>query len=240
MQAGSWLAGGLILSVLSAAQANGSERPPVDLLLVLANDTSGSVYQGDLMRRRDAYRAAMTHPRVLHAVQSGPFRRIAVAYVEWSGDKKQRLLVDWMIIDGPRTAALFSARMSGVRYRSFAGGTAIGSALDFCVGIIKRAPFVAERAVIDISGDGTDNGERDVQRARDDAVRQGIVINGLPTARDEPTFWDPTHTHPPGGLPAYYRNNVAGGPGSFVVPVDGRDLFRDAILKKFIAEIAFR
>jgi hypothetical protein len=206
----------------------------------LANDTSGSVYQEDLVGARNAYRAMMTHPRVLHAVQSGPFKRIAVAYVEWSGDEKQTLLVDWMIVDGPRTAALFSSRMLGVRYRSFAGGTAIGSALDFCVRIIERAPFIAERAIIDISGDGTNNGKRDVQLARDYAVQQGVVINGLPTVRDEPIPWDPAHTHPPGGLPAYYRKNVAGGLGSFVLQVDSRGLFREAILKKFIAEIAFR
>jgi hypothetical protein len=235
-----WQAGGVILSILSSTVASASERPPVDLLLVLANDTSGSVYQDDLVRTRDAYRAAMLHPRVLRAVRSGPSRRIAVAYVEWSGDQKQALLVDWMIIDGPQTAALFSDRLSEVRYRSFAGGTAIGSALDFCVRIIARAPFTAERAVIDISGDGTDNGARDVRLARDDAVRQGIVINGLPTVRDEPSPWNADHTHPPGGLPAYYRNNVAGGLGSFVVQVDSRDLIREAILKKFIAEIAFR
>jgi hypothetical protein len=182
----------------------------------------------------------MTHPRVLHAIQSGPFKRIAVAYVEWSGDKKQALLVDWMMVDGPRTAALFSARMSGVRYRSFADGTAIGSALDFCMRVIQHAPFIAERAVIDIAGDGTNNGKRAVQLARDDAVRQGVVINGLPTARNEPIPWDPTHTHPPGGLPTYYRKNVAGGLGSFVLQVNSHDLFREAVLKKFIAEIAFR
>jgi hypothetical protein len=235
-----WQAGGVILSILSSTVAIASERPPVDLLLVLANDTSGSVYQDDLVRTRDAYRAAMLHPRVLRAVRSGPSRRIAVAYVEWSGEQKQALLVDWMIVDGPQTAALFSDRLSEVRYRSFAGGTAIGSALDFCVRIITRAPFTAERAVIDISGDGINNGTRDVRLARDDAVRQGIVINGLPTVRDEAVPWNPEHTHPPGGLPAYYRNNVAGGLGSFVVQVDNRDLIRDAILKKFIAEIAFR
>jgi hypothetical protein len=68
-----WLAGGLILSIVSTTAADMSERLPVDLLLVLANDTSGSVYQDDLVRTRNAYRAAMTHPRVLHAVQSGPF-----------------------------------------------------------------------------------------------------------------------------------------------------------------------
>jgi hypothetical protein len=145
-----------------------------------------------------------------------------------------------MIVDGPRTAPLFSARMLGVRYRSFADGTAIGSALDFCVRLIERAPFIAERVVIDISGDGTNNGKRDVQLARDDAVQQGVVINGLPTVRDDLIPWDPAHTHPPGGLSTYYRKNVAGGQRSFVLQVDSRDLFREAILKKFIAEIAFQ
>ena len=29
--------------------------------------------------------------------------------------------------------------------------------------------------------------------------------------------WNPEHTNPPGGLAQYYRDNVTGGPGAFVI-----------------------
>ena len=36
-----------------------------------------------------------------------------------------------------------------------------------------------------------------------------------PSATRNP--WNPEHTNPPGGLDEYYRRNVTGGPGSFVM-----------------------
>lgn len=238
-----WLhvAVGLIFLILSASvTAKTSPKPIVDLLLVLATDTSGSVYQEDLVQTREAYSFALNDPRVLRAVRSGPHRRIAVAYVEWSGDKKQALLLDWTIIDSAGSAALFAERMRHVRFRSFADGTAIGSAIDFCVKVIRASPYYAERAVIDISGDGTNNGTRPVEAARDEAVRAGITINGLPVIVKEPLWWNPEHTNPQGGLDRYYYMYVVGGPGAFVLPAEYFLSFRDALIRKFIAEIASR
>ena len=45
-------------------------------------------------------------------------------------------------------------------------------------------------------------------------------------------------THPPGGLDEYYRKNVTGGPGSFVVVVEGFQTFAEAMINKLIREIA--
>jgi hypothetical protein len=50
--------------------------------------------------------------------------------------------------------------------------------------------------------------------------------------------WNADHTNPPGGLDAYYRNNVIGGPGSFVMVAENFSSFGQAILSKLIAEIA--
>ena len=48
----------------------------------------------------------------------------------------------------------------------------------------------------------------------------------------------PEHTNPPGGLANYYRNNVVGGPGAFVLQAKDFNSFGEAIIKKLIAEIA--
>ena len=57
--------------------------------------------------------------------------------------------------------------------------------------------------------------------ARDEAVRDGISINGLPILA-------------PGSL----LLRLIGGPGAFMVSARSYDTFADAILKKLITEIA--
>ena len=48
------------------------------------------------------------------------------------------------------------------------------------------------------------------------------------------------HTNPPGGLAQYYRDNVIGGTGAFVVPIDDFNSFGDAMVRKLVTEIACR
>ena len=74
--------------------------------------------------------------------------------------------------------------------------------------------------------------------ARDEAVAQGITINGLVILSDRQVPWNAEHTNPPGGLENYYRENVTGGPGSFVMVAEDYQSFGRAIIKKMIAEIA--
>ena len=67
----------------------------------------------------------------------------------------------------------------------------------------------------------------------------GRVANGeVVILSDRPMAWNPEHTNPPGGLPNYFRDNVIGGPGAFVVVAEDFNSFGQAIVKKLIAEIA--
>ena len=52
------------------------------------------------------------------------------------------------------------------------------------------------------------------------------------------TVWAVTYTNPPGGLDHYYRTNVIGGPGAFVMVAKNFESFGDAIISKLIAEVA--
>ena len=78
--------------------------------------------------------------------------------------------------------------------------------------------------------------------ARDDAVAQGVTINGLVilSERSElpPLSWYADHTNPPGGMEAYYRSNVIGGPDLFVIVAENFNTFSQAFLNKLIAEVA--
>ena len=225
----------LLLAFSFACTARAAE--PVDLLLVLAADVSRSVDVTKFQLQRDGYAAAIANPRVLEAIRSGRNRKIAVAFVEWSGFGNQKVVIDWMAIDGPKAAQDFGARLLESP-RSFADRTSISGGIDFSVEQFARAPFASERRTIDVSGDGTNNAGRDVGQARDQALAAGIIINGLVILSETPLPWNPEHTNPPGGLANYYRNNVTGGPGSFVLEAQNFNSFGQAIIKKLVAEIA--
>jgi hypothetical protein len=222
-------------AIVLAPAARAAE--PVDLLLVLAADVSRSVDQEKFKLQREGYAAAIADPRVLEAIGAGRNRRIAVMFLEWSGLGNQRVVIDWTPIDGAKAAQEFGDRLLELP-RSFADRTSISGGIDFAVTQMARAPFTSGRHTIDVSGDGTNNAGRDVAQARDEALALGIVINGLVILSERPLAWNPEHTNPPGGLANYYRDNVTGGPGSFVLEAKDFNSFGQAIVRKMIAEIA--
>src|SRR5262245_36414437 len=230
----------LLLAVLTATfvlTTSAAAADPVDLLLVLASDVSRSVDAVKFKLQRDGYIAAISSPRVIEAIRSGPHGRIAVCFVEWSGIGAQKIVIDWMVIDGAKAGQEFASQLDEAQ-RSFADRTSISGGIDFAMAQLERAPFSAPRRTIDVSGDGTNNSGRDVTAARDDAVAQGVTINGLVILSEQPLSWNQDHTNPPGGLEAYYRNNVIGGPNSSVMVAEHFNSFGQAILNKLIAEVA--
>ena len=223
------------MALLVAPSARAAER--VDLLLVLAADVSRSVDSEKFKLQREGYAAAISDRRVLETISAGRHGRIAVLFLEWSGFGNQKVVIDWTPINGPKAAQEFGTRLLE-EPRSYADRTSISGGIDFAVTQFARAPFPAERHTIDVAGDGTNNAGRDVTRARDEALALGIAINGLVILSERPLPWNPEHTNPPGGLANYYRMNVTGGPGSFVLEAKDFNSFGQAIVKKMIAEIA--
>lgn len=221
--------------VLSGA-ARAAEQ--VDLLLVLASDVSRSVDTRKFQLQREGYAAALSNPRVVEAIRSGPHGRIAICFLEWSGATSQKLVIDWTIVSDAASARRIGDQMLELP-RSFADRTSISAGLEFAMSQLEHAPFEAPRRTIDVSGDGTNNSGRDIASVRDEVLNKGVTINGLVILSDTPLPWNPEHTNPPGGLDEYYRRNVTGGPGSFVMVADNHNSFGQAIVKKMIAEIAW-
>jgi hypothetical protein len=223
------------VAVMSGAPARAAEE--VDLLLVLSSDVSRSIDAQKFKLQRDGYAAALVNPRVIQAIRSGALGKIAVSFIEWSGVGAQKIIIDWTVIRDEATARDFSAQVVEAP-RSFADRTSISDGIDFAMRQLDRAPFHSGRHTIDISGDGTNNSGRDVADARDAAVARGVTINGLVILSERPMSWNADHTNPPGGLDNYYRNNVIGGPGAFVMVAENFNSFGQAFLNKLIAEIA--
>jgi len=219
-----------------SAPARAAEQ--VDLLLVLASDVSRSVDTRKFELQRQGYAAALSNPRVIEAIRSGPHGRIAICFIEWSGATSQKLVIDWTVVSDLASARKIGDQMLELP-RSFADRTSISAGLEFSMQHLTNAPFEAPRRTIDVSGDGTNNSGRDIASVRDEVLARGVTINGLVILSDAPLPWNPEHTNPPAGLDEYYRRSVTGGPGSFVMVAENHNSFGQAIIKKMIAEIAW-
>ncbi len=205
----------------------GQPEAMVDVALVLAIDVSGSVSDARMMLQRQGYCDALCHPGFVEAVRSGPTGRVALTFVQWSEMRRQEQSVDWRVIEDAVTARQF-AEAIGAADRPMPGWTSISAAIDYSVRLIAESGLTAQRKVIDVSGDGSNNDGRAVTAARDDAVAAGITVNGLPIVEVESELDD------------YYRRNVIGGPDAFVVVARNIDAFAEAVRRKLMVEVAGR
>src|SRR3954452_3355311 len=226
------LAGLLLLLAVRPVRAE-----DVDVALVLVTDVSRSVDDSEFKLEKDGYLSAFTNPKVIEAIQGGPLGKIAVAYVEFASSFEVRTVLDWMVIKDRASAKAFTQQLTAAR-RSFWGRTSISAGIDEAVQLLAENGLNATRRVIDVCGDGTNNAGREAGDARDDAIKTGITINGLAIINAHPMAWTFAHVQPPGGLANYYRENVTGGPGSFVLEVHDFHSFGEAMIHKLMQEIA--
>jgi hypothetical protein len=215
----------LIALLASAAPSLALAAPPVDLALVLAMDVSASVTTDRYELQRDGFAAAFRSPAVAEAIASGDRHAIAVTLVEWSGPSNQSQVIAWTIVDSAASAAAFGAAL-GEAPRAYSDFTSISAAVDYSVKLLQSSGFDTYRMVIDVSGDGSNNSGRPLGQAREEAIAAGITVNGLAILGNEP------------GLDGYYRENVIGGEGAFVVVAQDFSAFSNAILNKLVREIA--
>ncbi len=220
----------LTIATSAHAQAPAPQQSPtqaeVSIALVLAVDASGSVSNDRFELQKQGYAAAFRNPQVLNAIRSLDTQSIAVTMMQWTGPLLHVVVVDWTLIKDEATANALAAAIAAAPRQLFGGGTSISGAIDYSRLLLAQSPFHGARRIVDISGDGANNRGRPVTQARDEAVHDGVGINGLPILTLEPA------------LDHYYYDNVIGGPGAFMIPAANYDNFADAILKKLISEIA--
>lgn len=211
------------------------ESKRVDVELILAVDVSYSMDMEELAIQREGYAEAVVSSEFLQALKTGPNGRIAVTYFEWAASQDQKVIIAWRIIDGPESAGAVAAEILKAPLRR-ASRTSISGAINFGMGLFADNPYRGLRRVIDVSGDGPNNNGEPVTIARDAALAKGVVINGLPFMVKEPN----ASTMDIDNLDVYYEDCVIGGPGSFVVPIQGREKFKEAIRTKLVLEVAGR
>jgi hypothetical protein len=224
----------LALVLAGSASAQQPEPERVDLELLLLADATSSIDAVEHALQRRGYAAALIDPEVLAAVRrSGPLGRIAVAYVEWASARRQEVVVDWTVIDGEAAAADFAARLVAAP-RAVQGVNAIGAALLRGIALVEENGFDGSRRIIDLSGDSAWNPRPPtLAEARTAADTAGIGINGLAVL-----CYDCSGRQGAGNLEERFARELVTGPGAFVVTVDGRQAFADAVRRKLVLEIA--
>jgi Protein of unknown function (DUF1194) len=234
----------LLLTLAAACAAVALAWPPaaraghaVDANLVTALDISDSIMRHEEWIELDGMRRAVSHPAFLAAVRAGRHRRVGFA---WSSHGDLRVVVPWAVLgsaaDVERVARALAkvprrgdAAFGGDQDRSEAAPppdrmTNISEALRHGLDMLAAAPHKAERPVLNICGNGVDNVGEGPERARDLALGAGVTVNGLVIGK-------------PAGLPAYYRERVTTGPGSFVVEAREPADIADAMLRKFLLDL---
>jgi hypothetical protein len=216
----------LALAILLLCGPTGSARSQVyvDLELVVAIDSSGSVDFAEFELQARGVARAFRDPEVIEAIIGAAPNGIAVSVIQWSGRRQHLAVVDWTkITDAPSAQAL--AATIDATGRVLIGETAIADALQFATERLAYGPFQGARRIIDLSGDGPTNAGGDPDPIRDAAVWSGITINGLAILNESPT------------LDLYYADHVIGGPEAFVVTARDYDDFARAIRLKLLREI---
>lgn len=209
----------------------------VDAAIVFAVDVSSSISPDLADLQRDGHADAIRSPEVVAAIESQPNGCIAVLYLEWSGLQNKKVLLPWTLICNASDAgnvadaiALKGHRGSG---RNVRGRTSVSSAIDTAHLYLDRLSEQADRKIIDLSTNGTNNDGRPVSVSRGLAIDAGLTINAILLK---------SSTEDPEELFDYYNRNVIGGPSSFittaVAPADYARGLRQKLLTEMSAPIA--
>ena len=201
----------------------------VDVALVFAVDTSGSVDGHEYALQMNGIAQAITAPDVLKVALSGPQRQIAVCLMTWGDPDEQKFSSPWRIIASAADAEAFAAEVRAGLPRP-GGGTGIGQAIAYGVVLLRETSLAPSRSVIDVSGDGRESWELREPRfhlEQAQAIREaaGVTVNGLAILTDVKDLTD------------YYRANVIGGVGSFAMEAKSYDDFAVAMHKKLLREL---
>jgi len=221
--------------VLLLASPAASTETMTDANVITGLDLSHSVSLGEHWIVHEGLARALLSPEILRAIRAGHQGRIGFAVFGWHTTTLP--LLPWMLIGSADDAGLAAQRVKAALIehiatettlrrveRRYGRPTDLSHAVSSASAMLLAAPFRSTRSVINIIGNGPDNVNEDAHAARDVALGLGFTINGVVLGRD-PDVID------------YFRQNVAGGPGSFVVHVPAADVMTEVFRRKFLQDI---
>lgn len=202
-----------------------SAQTQTDLNLVIAFDCSFSVDAREFALQVNGTAEAFLDPQVLEAITSGRHGKISVSVVQWSSAASQVVTVPWTTISGKYDAIELVHAIRSQPRLTADGGTSISAALSYSNELLREAPTLSSRNVIDMAADGTNNTGPYVESARNAVVSDGVTINGLVILNDIRS------------LALYFESRVIGGAGAFVQVSHSYEDYAEAFRKKLLREI---
>jgi hypothetical protein len=226
-----WVAAAAMTAFMVLAGAlQAQEMGEVDTALVVSVDVSNSVDESRYRLQMEGIAKALEDPEVLKAILSGPQGGILFSMVTWAD--KPKLALPWQRIASAADAAAAAAKVRALPRQTGEFTCVSGMLRSISDKVVPQIPAKALRIVVDVSGDGQENcnPEEPPGSVRDELAASGVTVNGLPILEGDE---GPT-------LEIWYRENVMGGPGSFILPAHGFNDFGRAIRQKFMIEISGR
>jgi hypothetical protein len=235
------LSGIVAAIILIAAPLVPARATPVDLMLSLVIDESGSVSGTEFGLQLNGYKAAFLDSAIQNAISSTA-NGIAVNVVLFASTPgiatTTSKTLNFVHLTDAASITAFANDLGSVTRPGLSNGsnTGIADAINFAVSTFGASGFTSDNYVLDVSGDGEENvagsqfdtgpngGAAKVREARDAALAAGFTINGLPIIDD---FVN---------LETYFTNNVIGGTESFL-EVATFASFETAVISKIGQEI---
>lgn len=230
----------LTLTTATTAVADEAAGRPVDLALVLLTDVSNSMDDREYEMVKDGYKAAFSDPQVVDAITSNS-QGVAIAYVEFSSIGDFVVVKGWDVLTDAASARSFGNAVAGAP-RTSSGNTELAPSIKEAAAMLEDSDFGAARRVIDVASDHPNDNGRSAN-VRDAVVAAGITINALPIVDDRVIgtfdghmsytsarsgFWSPAE---------FYRRDVIGGTGSFLIEARDYSAFGEALKRKLLREL---
>jgi hypothetical protein len=203
---------------IAPPELHAAER--VATALVFAVDVSGSVNAERYELQRAGIAGIFADERIEQFLTDG----LAIAIMEWSDG--YTVVVPWTILRTLDDALALTHRITKTS-RSPGFSTELSLAMLAAADLLDACPCEAATRIVDVSGDGPNNGPISTPLARNAVVARGIRVNGLPIV---------TPSEP--DLAQWYKANVIGGAGAFLEVANGFEDFARAMRRKFQLEIA--
>lgn len=222
-----------IALLLAAGRDAPAQEMATDVNIVTGLDVSGSIEAVETRIQVEGMVMALRSPRVIAAIANGRHGRIGFNVFIWANGARP-VFAGWKLIATPADASAAARDLGGEldallgSYAALKLGelTDLSGAIDFGGAMLAAAPFAGSRSVLNILGNGIDNVGGGPRPSRDLLVAQGVTVNGVVIGHDRGVF-------------RYFRNEVTGGPGAFVLAARDAEMLVEVLERKFVTEIAF-
>lgn len=209
-----------------------AEPVAVDSLLVTAIDVSASMDSAAIKTELEGMAMAIQSPDVIAAIQAGPRHQIGFVVFLFA-DGEMPVIAGWHVVANAEDAATVAGEIaSSIPDLTKLGGlpelgalTNIAAAMQRAGALVAAAPYQATRAVVNIVGDGARTTGDDPANARAALLAAGATVNGLIVAGTQETV-------------DYFRHNVVGGRGAFVIEADKTAGIVYGFRRKFIQDLS--